>query len=132
MVRDLPPEDILAHGLYLTGFPPPPSSSAAATGDENDAKEREAFTAPWTAVGGLVTWLSPGKEAVVMFYSIATANRALRQVQPPRAGIKAESLKRAAPEVKERALAGKDIRRAIKRRRSEGHILTLTLPFFIS
>lgn len=99
VVRDLPPEDVLAHGLYLWGFPSSSSSSSAI--------EREALTAPWTAVGALIIWLPPHDTcAVAMFYSIPTANRALRQVQAP-AGVTAQSLKRASAEVQQQALAGK-------------------------
>jgi hypothetical protein len=98
VVRDLPPEDVLAHGLYLWGFSFSSSSSAI---------EREALTSPWTAVGALITWLPPHDTcAVAMFYSIPTANRALRQVQAP-AGVTAQSLKRASSEVQQQALAGK-------------------------
>lgn len=98
VVRDLPPEDVLAHGLYLHGFP---NSSSSAI-------ERETLTAPWTAIGALITWLPPHDTcAVAMFYSIATANRALRQVQAP-AGVTAQSLKRAPSEVQQQALAGKE------------------------
>ena len=98
VVRNLPPEDVLAHGLYLYGFP---NSSSSAI-------ERETLIAPWTAVGVLITWLPPHDMcAAAMFYSIATANRALRQVQAP-AGVTAQSRKRAPSEVQQQALAGKE------------------------
>ncbi|KAM3575601.1 hypothetical protein VYU27_002472 [Nannochloropsis oceanica] len=95
VVRDLPPEDILAHGLYLWGFPPSSSSTT----------EREVLVSPWTDVGALITWLPPHDAcAVAMFYSIPVANRALRQVHAP-TGVTAQSLKRAAASVQQQALA---------------------------
>lgn len=107
VVRDLPPEDVLAHGLYLWGF----------SFSSSSAIEREALTSPWTAVGALITWLPPHDTcAVAMFYSIPTANRALRQVQAP-AGVTAQSLKRASSEVQQQALAGKKNGKKRKRKR---------------
>jgi len=55
----------------------------------------------------MIIWLSPrNSHAVAMFYSIATANRALRKVES-QGGVKVQSLKDATPSVQREALSGK-------------------------
>jgi hypothetical protein len=57
-----------------------------------------------------------------MFYSIPTANRALRQVQAP-AGVTAQSLKRAGASVQQQALAGKIYEKREEAKTERRHVM---------